>query len=104
MAQLVRTYEYPAFVDQRRAHAILVWTSVFPFLCGTALWALVPVALHSILGAHGRGASYKWQCPLLASGFANPYGALINHHHFFSVLSLEAFCVISENLSTFPNP
>ena len=39
MARSVRAYEYPAFVNQQRAHAILIChsTCVFAFLCGTAL-------------------------------------------------------------------
>ena len=66
-------YEFPAFVDLRRARTILAWTSVLAALCGIALWALVPVALHVSSERTGTGALHKTQARVL--GFANAYGA-----------------------------
>jgi len=40
------TYEYPEYLDLRRAGTLLAWTSILATLGGTALWALVPGALH----------------------------------------------------------
>ena len=66
-------YEFPAFVDLRRARSTLAWTSVLAVVCGIALWALVPVALHISSERTGSGASQKTEVRVL--GFANAYGA-----------------------------
>jgi len=39
-------YEYPEYLDLRRAGTLLAWTSILATLGGTALWALVPGVLH----------------------------------------------------------
>ena len=66
-------YEFPAFVDMRRARTILAWTSGLTAVCGIVLWALVPVALHISSERTGTGASHRTQVRVL--GFANAYGA-----------------------------
>jgi phosphatidylinositol glycan class O len=52
---------------------VLAWTSLLAVLCGTALWTLVPVALHISSERTGAGASHKTEVRVL--GFANAYGA-----------------------------
>jgi len=66
-------YEYTAFMDLRRTRTILAWSSVVAILGGTALWALVPVALQISSERTGAGASLKTEVRVL--GFANAYGA-----------------------------
>ena len=39
-------YEHPEYLDPRRARTILAWASMLATLGGTAVWSLVPVALH----------------------------------------------------------
>jgi phosphatidylinositol glycan class O len=67
------TYEYPAYVNLRQARTILAWTSVLAVLAGTALWALVPVALHVSSERAAAGDGHKTEVRVL--GFANAYGA-----------------------------
>ena len=57
--------------------------------------------IHSILGANGRGASQNGSARYLASPIPMVHPLIIT---ISSILSLEAFCVISENLSSSPNP
>jgi phosphatidylinositol glycan class O len=66
-------YVYPEYLDLRQARTILAWTSVLATLGGTALWALVPVALHVSSERPPAGASQKTEVRVL--GFANAYGA-----------------------------
>lgn len=67
------TYQYPGYLDLRQARTILAWTSVLATLGGTALWALVPVALHVSSERTSAGAGHKTEVRVL--GFANAYGA-----------------------------
>jgi phosphatidylinositol glycan class O len=67
------SYEYFTFMDLRRTRTILAWSSVLAVLVGTALWALVPVALQISSERKGAGASLKTEVRVL--GFANAYGA-----------------------------
>jgi hypothetical protein len=48
---------------------------VLAFLCGTALWALVPVTLHITSERTGAGTSQKTEGRVL--GFAHSYGATL---------------------------
>ena len=66
-------HEYFTFMDLRRTRTILAWSSVLVVLGGTALWALVPVALQISSERTGTGASLKTEVRVL--GFANAYGA-----------------------------
>jgi GPI ethanolamine phosphate transferase 3 subunit O len=66
-------YEYFTSTDLRRTRTILAWSSVLAVLGGTALWALVPVALQISSERTGTGASLKTEVRVL--GFANAYGA-----------------------------
>ncbi|KAI0272081.1 hypothetical protein BGY98DRAFT_1002678 [Russula aff. rugulosa BPL654] len=66
-------YEYFTFTDLRQTRTILAWSSVVAVLGGTALWALVPVALRISSERTGTGASLKTEVRVL--GFANAYGA-----------------------------
>ena len=66
-------YQYPGYLDLRQARTILAWTSVLVILGGTALWALVPVALHVSSERTPAGAGHKTEVRVL--GFANAYGA-----------------------------
>jgi phosphatidylinositol glycan class O len=66
-------YEYFRFMDLRQTRTILAWLSVITVLVGSALWALVPVALHISSERKGTGASLKTEVRVL--GFANAYGA-----------------------------
>jgi hypothetical protein len=89
MAQSVRAYENPASVNQQRAHAILVChsTCVFAFLCGTALCALVPVALHIQYPRGARPGHLAQNGSARCLALQNSYGAPINHHHLFCLVS-----------------
>jgi len=66
-------YSLPEYLDLRRARTILAWTSMLATLGGTALWALVPVALHVSSERAPAGAGHKTEVRVL--GFANAYGA-----------------------------
>ena len=66
-------YQNLMYVDLRQARTILAWTSMLVALGGTALWALVPVALHVSSERTGAGAKHKTEVRVL--GFANAYGA-----------------------------
>jgi GPI ethanolamine phosphate transferase 3 subunit O len=66
-------YQYPGYLDLRQARTILAWTSVLATLGGTALWALVPVALHVSSERTPAGTGHKTEVRVL--GFANAYGA-----------------------------
>jgi phosphatidylinositol glycan class O len=66
-------YEFPEYLDPRRARTILAWTSMLATVGGTALWALVPVALHVSSEPAPAGAGHKTEVRVL--GFANAYGA-----------------------------
>jgi len=65
------TYEYPECLDLRRAGTLLAWTSILATLGGTALWALVPGALHKSSERAPAGAGHKTEVRIL--GFANTY-------------------------------
>ena len=59
-------------MDLRRTRTMLAWSSVLAILEGTALWALVPVALQISSGRTGTGASLKMEDAWLG----HPLGAL----------------------------
>ena len=65
--------EYLTFVDLRWMRTMLAWSSALAVLGGTALWALVPVALQISSERAGTGASLKTEVRVL--GFANAFGA-----------------------------
>ena len=66
-------YEYPGYLDLRQARTILAWTSMLATVGGTALWALLPVALHVSTERAPAGTGHKTEVRVL--GFANAYGA-----------------------------
>ena len=66
-------YELPEYLDPRRAHTILAWTSMLATVGGTALWTLVPVALQVSSEPAPSGAGHKTQVRVLGS--TNAYGA-----------------------------
>ena len=66
-------YEYPGYLDLRQARTLLAWTSMLATVGGTALWALVPVALHVSSERAPAGAGHKTEVRVLV--LANAYGA-----------------------------
>ena len=64
-------YEYPEYLDLRRAGTLLAWTSILATLGGTALWALAPGALHKSSERAPAGAGHKTEVRILS--FANAY-------------------------------
>ena len=66
-------YEFPEYLDPRRARTILAWTSMLATVGGTALRALVPVALH--VSSEPAPASAGHKTEVRGLGFANTCGA-----------------------------
>ena len=60
-------------MDLRQIRTILAWSSMITVLVGSALWALVPVALQISSERKGTGTSLKTEVRVV--GFANAYGA-----------------------------
>ncbi|KAI0299999.1 hypothetical protein B0F90DRAFT_1725887 [Multifurca ochricompacta] len=64
------------YPDMRRARTTLAWTGIVAALGGTALWALVPVALHiSTERLPGTNGSAQPKTEVRVLGFANAFGA-----------------------------
>ena len=73
LAPRITAREYPEFLDLRRARTILALTNMPATFGSTALWALVPVALHLSLERAPVRAGHKTEIRVL--GFASGYGA-----------------------------